>query len=73
MSNQEKIYCYFIPKYSFVVEDRIFKKDEEYPVYIQDDYLILVAENGEFNLTKKALDETIKNWKDQVTVKMEEE
>ena len=66
-----KIYCYFVPKYTFVAEDRVFKVGEEYPVYIREDYFTLVAENGEFNLTKKALEETVKNWKDQVRVKME--
>ena len=66
-----KIYCYFVPKYTFVAERRVFKVGEEYPVYIQEDYFTLVAENGEFNLSKKALDETVKNWKDQVKVKME--
>ena len=66
-----KIYCYFVPKYTFVAERRVFKVGEEYPVYIQEDYFTLVAENGEFNLIKKALDETVKNWKDQVKVKME--
>ena len=68
-----KIYCYFVPKYTFVAERRVFKVGEEYPVYIQEDYFTLVAENGEFNLSKKALDETVKNWKDQVKVKMEED
>ena len=66
-----KIYCYFVPKYTFVAEHRVFKVGEEYPVYIREDYFTLVAENGEFNLSKKALDETVKNWKDAVKVKME--
>ena len=66
-----KIYCYFVPKYTFVAEHRVFKVGEEYPVYIQEDYFTLVAENGEFNFTKKGLNETVKNWKDAVKVKME--
>lgn len=58
----------FIPKSDFVSERRIFKKDEEYPVYKRDDYYTLVAENGEFNFTEKGLNATIVNWKDLVTV-----
>lgn len=66
-----KIYCYFVPKYTFVAEHRVFKVGEEYPVYIQEDYFTLVAENGEFNFTEKGLSETITSWKDAVKVKME--
>ncbi len=58
----------FIPKSNFVSERRIFKKDEEYPVYKHDGYYTLVAENGEFNFTEKGLSETITNWKGLVVV-----
>lgn len=59
----------FIPKSDFISERRIFKKDEEYPVYKRDGYYTLVAENGEFNFTENGLSETIANWKDLVIVK----
>lgn len=59
----------FIPKSDFVSERRIFKKDEEYPVYKRDGYYTLVAENGEFNFTENGLSKTIANWKDLVIVK----
>ena len=68
-----KIYCYFVPKYTFVAEHRVFKVGEEYPVYSRGDYFTLVGENGEFNFTKRGLDLTIKNWKAQVNVQTEAE
>lgn len=64
-----KIYCYFVPKYTFVAERRVFKVGEEYPVYIQEDYFTLVAENGEFNLTKKASTRPLKIGRTQLKSK----
>ncbi|ETY74086.1 hypothetical protein LFAB_09160 [Lactiplantibacillus fabifermentans T30PCM01] len=62
MNNEMQIAYYFIPNSSFSIELRIYRKNEKYPIYKNEDYFILMAENGEFNLTEKALNETIADW-----------
>jgi hypothetical protein len=62
MNNEMQIAYYFIPNSSFSIELRIYHKNEKYPIYKNEDYFILIAENGEFNLTEKALKETIDDW-----------
>lgn len=62
MNNEMRIVYYFIPNTSFSIELRIYRKNEKYPIYKNEDYFILMAENGEFNLTEKALNETIADW-----------
>lgn len=62
MNNEMQIAYYFIPNCSFSIERRVYRKNEKYQIYKNEDYFILMAENGEFNLTEKALKETIANW-----------
>ncbi|MGX6407162.1 hypothetical protein [Lactiplantibacillus plantarum] len=62
MNNEMQTVYYFIPNNSFSIELRIYRINEKYPIYKNEDYFILMAENGEFNLTEKALNETIHNW-----------
>ncbi|VDH11683.1 Uncharacterised protein [Lactiplantibacillus plantarum] len=62
MDSEMQTVYYFIPNSSFSIESRIYRKNEKYPIYKHDDYFILMAENGEFNLTEKALNETIADW-----------
>lgn len=62
MSDEVKVERYFVPNLDFIAELRQFKTGEKYPIYKNADYFILMAENGEFNLTQKALNETIHNW-----------
>lgn len=69
----QQVKCYFIAKENFTAERRRFIKGESYPVFIQDDYFVLVSENGEFNLTEKGLSRTIEGWKNLVDVKEADE
>lgn len=61
-SNDEPAY-YVIPRESFVAERRVFKQGEEYPVYKISGGFCLVAENGEFNFTKKLFADVLQEWK----------
>ncbi|AUI79715.1 hypothetical protein BB562_14010 [Lactiplantibacillus pentosus] len=62
MSDEMKVNCYFVPNLDFTAELRVFKERESYPIYENDDYFLLMAENGEFALTPKALTKTIHDW-----------
>lgn len=62
MNNEMQVAYYFIPNCSFSIELRIYRINEKYPIYKNENYFILMAENGEFNLTEKALKETIADW-----------
>ena len=61
MPNKKLLY-YVIPKESFEVEGRIFIKDEKYPVYDNDGFSIVCAENGEFNFANHLMSEVISKW-----------
>ncbi|EJF02182.1 hypothetical protein [Liquorilactobacillus mali] len=65
IKNDEPAY-YVIPKESFVAERRVFKQGEEYPVYRISGGFCLVAENGEFNFTKKLFSKVLHDWELEV-------
>lgn len=59
----EKLLYYVIPEESFEAEGRLFYKGEEYPVYEKDeDYVILVAENGDFCFSNRLMKQVPKEW-----------
>lgn len=61
MPNKKLLY-YVIPKESFKAEGRIFLKGEKYPVYDNDGFSIVCAENGEFNFVNHLMSEVISEW-----------
>lgn len=57
-----KIIYYVVPKESFEAEDRVFLKDEKYPVYDKNGRSLLVGENGEFYFTNELMKQVIHEW-----------
>ncbi|MFT9052066.1 hypothetical protein [Liquorilactobacillus nagelii] len=62
MSKSDEPAYYVVPQESFVAERRVFKQGEEYPVYRISEGFCLVAENGEFNFTKKLFIKVLQEW-----------
>lgn len=57
-----KLLYYVVPKVDFYAEDRVFLRDEMYPVYDKNGNSLLVAENGEFLFTNKLMEQAIDEW-----------
>lgn len=57
-----KLLYYVVPSESFEAEDRVFLKDEKYPVYDKKGHSLLIAENGDFLFTNELMQQAIKSW-----------
>lgn len=62
----KKLLYYVIPKESFKAEGRFFLERKKYPVYENDGYNRLIAENGEFNFSEKLMPKVIEEWELEV-------
>lgn len=62
MKMERKLLYYVIPNNSFEAEDRVFLKGEKYPVYENDNFSILCAENGSFNFSNQLMPKVIETW-----------
>lgn len=58
----KKLLYYVVPKENFEAEGRIFLKGEKYPVYDNDGFSTVCAENGAFNFVNSLMDKVIKEW-----------
>ncbi|MFA1819026.1 hypothetical protein ACDX78_02280 [Virgibacillus oceani] len=63
---EKQLLYYVVPKENFKAEDRVFLEGEKYPVYDNDGYSILCAENGTFNFNKKLMPKVIEDWELEV-------
>lgn len=59
---KRKLLYYVVPKEDFKAEDRIFFKGEKYPVYDNDGYSLMCAENGEFNFSNSLMPRVLTEW-----------